>query len=352
MLITLDEYKKFFANEYNFHFRDCSILNENVFTFVMEPELSDKQLEEEKINGWDPELRAKGICMLNFKKDPGKMWACKYLAGWKELINGSSTLPTPETINIQTTSLYPSFSKRVYVLGGPVPVEEPPLEAHSLPNDKNNFVRGAVSKIKSIDGYAYVSGGMRSFGKRVGKNEWESYTHLFKINNTLEEIGSLGFSDFDGFSSNEIYLVGGLGDVWHFDGTKSRRISFPSNIPIYSICCAKDGYAYIAGLNGDIFKGKGNSWKKITTANLSLPIKDMVWHEDRVWCTNDYGIFSIKNDKFQKEILPNDIAVSAGNMTSSHGTLLVAGLGGAAFHRNGKWESIIDFSKMNILLNL
>ncbi len=78
----------------------------------------------------------------------------------------------------------------------------------------------------------------------------------------------------------------------------------------------------------------------------------MVWHEGQVWCTNDYGIFSIKDNKFQRENLPNDISVSAGNMSVRHGILLVAGLGGAAFHRNGKWESIIDFSKMNLLLNL
>ena len=301
MLITIDEYKKFFANEYNFHFRDCSILNKDVLTFILEPELSEKQLNEEKINGWDPELRAKGICMLNFKKDPGKMWSCKYLTGWKEIINGSSTFPEAETINIQTTSLYPSLSKRIYILGGPIPVEETPLDPPSSTNANDNFVRGTVSKIKSIDGYAYVCGGRRSFGKRIGKNKWQSYSHLFKINNDLDDV--LGFSDFDGFSSKDIYLVGGLGDVWHFNGEVSRKLSFPSNIPIYSVCCSKDGFVYVSGLNGDIFKGKENSWEKITSANISLPIKDMVWHEGQVWCTNDYGIFSIKDNKLKNNYI-------------------------------------------------
>lgn len=75
--------------------------------------------------------------------------------------------------------------------------------------------------------------------------------------------GNEGFEDIDGFNINDIYCVGGRGDVWHSDGMKWKQTHFPSNLDLYTVCCAGDGYVYISGYGGTTFKGRGDQWKQI-----------------------------------------------------------------------------------------
>ena len=115
-----------------------------------------------------------------------------------------------------------------------------------------------------------------------------------------------------------------------------------------AVCCAGDGYVYIGGSHGATFKGRNDEWiclyegKKAENQlpNMILGFKDMVWYEDRVWCTSDYGIWTIKNDKLEVADVPSFVKRCAGNLSTADGVLLVAGYGGASFLENGEWKLI------------
>lgn len=126
--------------------------------------------------------------------------------------------------------------------------------------------------------------------------------------------------------------------------------AFPSNAWISTVCCGGDGRVYISGYEGLTFVGRENKWKKIHDGGISLGFKNMVWYDDRVWCTNDYGIWTIYKDKLLKaNDLPAEIAVCAGHFAVGDGVLLLAGLGGAAFLENGTWRTLVLRNEMETL---
>ena len=349
MLISLSDFRKFFRYEYSFYIADCTITKKNVFAFVLEAELSEDQLEEEQSNCWDPDLRLKALCLFNMNRPLEKQWAIKYLPGWKSIINGSASMPA-EVVNLQTTSLYPSFANRVFVLGNGQAVEEDPLEP--LMNNQT-YARGALTKIKTIEGYAYVCGHGRSLIRRLEKNTWESFSQCFPYDSQqlLNHCSvNPGFEDLDGWSTSDIYLVGGHGEVWHFDGQSAQQLKSPSSGRLYAICCGGDGMIYIAGDDG-LYCGNGHLWTHIPGSESIPCIKDMVWFEDQIWCTGLLGgVYQIHQQKLVKTALPPEIKACAGNLSTEGDLLLMGGPGGAAFKSEGLWQIIFSNAEMEALL--
>ncbi|EJT4818785.1 TPA: hypothetical protein NVL72_004837 [Citrobacter freundii] len=159
------------------------------------------------------------------------------------------------------------------------------------------------------------------------------------------------FMDIDGFSENDMYAVGGQGRVWHYDGQSWRQIAFPTNMYLYTVCCGGDGEVYIGAQSGAVFKGRGDGWQKIISGEMAKPFNDMVWFQDRVWATSDYGIWVIKNDGIEKPLIPDEVMVCAGSMAVGDGVLLIAGEGGAAFHNGILWQSLFLQKEMTLAVD-
>lgn len=326
MLITLDEYEK---GLHTYYVYDCVVRDRNMFVFVADSWYADKEVEEEERNKWDPDFRPKRI--LPFFRDAleGDRLGWETLNQWGRIRGGAALAPTNQFIGVELQN------DRVFVSGAGEVYEDLPLTG-PLPNNPN---RGGIIRIKTLGGYAYVCGGNRSFGKRIGRGQWMS--HNPNIPTVKKASLRNGFRDFDGFSETDIYVAGGSGDIWHFDGENWRPIPFPSNANIQTVCCGADGNVYISCYEGLTFMGRGDRWKKIYDGGIRLGWRDMVWHGDCAWCTNDNGIWTILDGKVEeKRDLPSDIRVCAGNMYVNDGVLLVAGLGGAAYLEDGQWQAI------------
>ncbi|MDQ1835551.1 WD40/YVTN/BNR-like repeat-containing protein, partial [Massilia scottii] len=206
--------------------------------------------------------------------------------------------------------------------------------------------RGAIFRMKMIQGYAYVCGGNRSAGKRLDKGEWFSHSEAIP---KLADSSDAGFEDIAGFSENDLYAVGGKGDVWHYNGKTWQQVSFPTNIWTTTVCCGGDGNVYISCYEGLTFMGRDNRWKKIYDGGISLGFKDMVWHEGKVWCTNDNGVWTIENGKLARASgLPSEIYVCSGSLSVNDGVMLMAGLGGAAFMEQGQWHNLFLRGEMEM----
>lgn len=272
------------------------------------------------------------------------------MQNWQQTMIGAAQKPLNQAIMIERVSTYPSFDHQCFVTGSGPAYEDKPLTSFNLTKQNGadgNFIRGHLGRLRSLDGYLYACGGGRAFGKRLDKGQWQSFSQFIPD----EDGNHTGFDDFDGWGENDIYAVGGLGDVWHFNGTDWRQIPFPSNYPTSAVCCGGDGNVYIATYNG-IFMGRENRWKNIGNIGTNLPIKDMVWYEDKVWCTNDYGLWTIDNGRVARADVPATVSACAGNLSGGDGVLLLAGLYGAVFKEDGEWNVIVHFSVMEKLVAL
>lgn len=73
---------------------------------------------------------------------------------------------------------------------------------------------------------------------------------------------------------------------------------------------------------------------------MTIPFKDMVWYEDKVWCTSDYGLWVIENDAVIEADVDPEVKVRWGYLSADSGILLLGGYNGAAYKENGAWQVI------------
>jgi hypothetical protein len=202
----------------------------------------------------------------------------------------------------------------------------------------------SVQGVATIDGYVYATGPWRSVCRRLGPNQWESIVDRASMPMPARNSygsNSEGFTAIAGFHANDIYCVGGHGDAWRFDGKRWHCCPLPTNMLLESVCCAGDGLVYIGMQNGSVLRGREDSWQLIHRGDLTLPFKDMVWFDGRVWCTSDYGVWSIEQGKLTNAPLPPEVRACAGNLAVGDGVLLLAGRYGATLYDGSHWERLL-----------
>ena len=327
-MISLDEFKNHF---FGFNVLGCAVRSKDVFCFVAQEQYTQQPDDDDGEPPDDEEFEKRLIVFIR-TRPTGRQWSAAKLTGFNGILIGFSPAPP------KPQAIVAGVSGEVYATGsGDSHMEEISLVDEGGPS------RGAILKLKTIGEHLYVAGNNRSVGWREGDHQWLGYSDRIP---EARGYAPDGFDDIDGFNESDIYAVGGAGDVFRFNGKDFHRCAFPSNVLLTSVCCAGDGSVYVGGLHGHIFKGRGDSWQQVHRGNMTIPFRDMVWYADRVWCTSDYGLWTIEGDKLQEAPVSSDVKICSGNLSVRDGVLLVAGHGGAAFCENGRWNVIFHSGAM------
>lgn len=210
------------------------------------------------------------------------------------------------------------------------------FEPEILARVDGGIFRGGVARARSFGGNVVIANAARQIFERTAANAWEL------VGPPIEEDDEkpMGFADFDRFSPNDWYAAGGVGEVRHFDGSTWRPCSFPARLAPTALCWAGDGHVYIMA-STFLYRGRRDVWERLgEPLALTLPIKDLVWYEDQLWATNDYGVWILQNGQMVEADLPSGVRICAGNLAVRDGVMLLAGYGGAAYKRDGQWTSI------------
>ncbi len=213
-------------------------------------------------------------------------------------------------------------------VGGPGSLPQIPAAFEGGP------IHGAVTRVRPIgDSHVHLITSARDVLIRKAEQQWARVGPDFPRADDVEF-----FEDFDGFSTEEIYTVGGSGGVFKFDGKRWAQLEFPTNLGVTSVCCGGDGNVYVGSAGGKIYRGKDHEWELIHDDDLALPYRDMVWHDDCLWCCNDSGLWKFKDGKPVDDV-PSKAKVCCGHLSSRGGMLLTAGFGGAAWlDADGEWN--------------
>lgn len=334
MLITIREFERSF---YGYQITDCAVRNRGFFHFS-----ARNRAEGEKagvLSEWKVTKREIGF----YKDEP-----IDERAGWQDFSKFEVTHVGAAKRDGKDEVVLVDSGGQVYSRGAGHDDMETPI---AISKDGPRM-GGSVRRIRMIDGVLYGCGGFRSVFRRRGVNAWESLYHDLpaqtrRENDDVSLMGDMAFCDIDGFNHEDLYVVAGKGVVWNLQGQHWRRCAFPSNMYMESVCCAGDGHVYIGAQSGTVFRGRGDTWKMIHRGDLTLPFKDMVWHAGRLWCTNDYGLWTLEGDRIERvQGLASEVAVSAGNLSAADGVMLMAGTHGAAFHDGTEWHPIFNYYQM------
>lgn len=318
-ILNIKDYRAHFKG---FGLRDCAVRNREILYFVL-----FQDWPSDKPRPFDEELETRVVPL--FLDDVDKFSHSK-LTGFGGLMAGASASPDSRAVAVDRAG-------KVYVMGGGSSGVESPI-----PGGRGKGpMRGAATRLKQIGGWLHCAGTGRSLCKRMGSNDWQEIGPLPPAGS-----GEVGFMDFDAFDPSDIYAAGGKGDVWHYDGQAWKKIAFPSNMWIESVCCGADGFVYIGAQSGTVFRGRGSQWKMIERGELSLAFKDMVWFQDRVYATSDYGLWEIQGETVRRSDEPIEITNCSGNLSVGDGVMLLAGAYGAALHDGTGWTRLFSLAEL------
>ena len=224
-------------------------------------------------------------------------------------------------------------------------------EEESLPvKIKGSDLRTVYTSFKTIGESMYVVGIPRLLYKRVGVNEWKHLSESLPLPDKYLGIYSdgvivdPGWDDLDGFTEQDMYLVGGDGEVWHYDSIDFKQCDFPSNELIENVCCADDGNVYIGGRLGRLWRGKDDTWELISDQEFSVNWKDIVWFKGRLFLGSDYGLWEFKDGEVIRAEVPDQVLTCSGALSicPEKKYLLTAGNNGASMYDGKEWKVLFD----------
>ena len=321
-LLSPEDYRK---NLRNHNILGCVVRQRSIFYFLAAEDYTKGEFFKIHNSAPDDDDIPRRVVSFMRQKADGQQWSHSGLQGFYGLVGAAAFTPKEQLV-------VSCLDGAVFAIGsGESGIEQ------DIPR------RGGIAKAKTIGTSVFVAGGGRTVAKRVDKSQW---INLTKSLSPGKRSDSFGFRDVDGFAEDHLYAAGGDGDVWRFEEGKWSACAFPSNMALFSVCTSPTGKVYVSGLMGATFVGLRDSWRLLAEPGLSIPFKDMVWYEDRVWGTNDYGVWWIKDDKLMLADLPGSVRLCAGYLSARDGVLLLAGHGGAAFLENGQWTVIYHPGEM------
>jgi predicted DNA-binding WGR domain protein len=233
-----------------------------------------------------------------------------------------------------------------------------PFVPGKLKPDAYGEFDSAINKVVRVGTTVFAVGSPARIFERVNQQRW--YEH--KDIPIPAELGSPDrevfladdsmFRDLAGYSTQDMYAVGGGGSIWHRKGTVWKQMSFPCNLRLYTVACAADGFVYISDIRGSIWKGREDKWELIVKSDLSLPFTDSAWFDDRLWLANEYGTWVLEGNSLtpahsaKNKPMPASSAVHAHRLdVSPDGTrMLVAGGKGASLFDGKAWQVLFDFT--------
>ncbi len=122
-------------------------------------------------------------------------------------------------------------------------------------------IRGPMRALGLVDGDVYAVGMGRQVYRRDENGGWILFERGLPDERPVGKV--LGFNALDGFSRQELIVVGWGGEIWEFDGTKWREVSSPTNAALFDVCCTSDGRAFACGQAGALLVRDEVGWSSV-----------------------------------------------------------------------------------------
>jgi len=302
-------------------FTDCAVRTSGIVYLVARKDIPHEQAS----SMWDNEIPTLFVALYLDENIQGTI-ASQEHTGYNKPICGVARKPLSQGLLVERYLV----DGEVWAAGGGREGDEEQIDPGNMP---------MTQRIKCINDYAYSVGGARSIYKRVDLGQWVKLDSGFPEEEATSE---QGFEDMDAFSESDMYAVGGDGDIWHYDGTIWMQEGFPSNMQLNTVTCAGDGYVYVSGMGGTLWRGRNSTWERLYLGNYTIPWNDVLWFEDKLWLASDY-MLRIWNGK---ELVPvtddkgQELNYS-GHMDAYDGLLVVAGSNRVMAYQNGKWRALV-----------
>lgn len=315
--------------------QDCAIVNRRLISFVL------RNFDDcEKSDSLHDEMVRKKLVWLDISvpdpvETPPKNSDEQEFRYGGCVLDNSANVFTAAVHRPDTQFLYAAADGFVYRYDDNGFADEAQLvDALGLP--ESCFAFGARTVCEDL----YVYGAEGFVARRTGRDSWQN------VSIPAEHFPgpALTLLAVDGFAPDDLYAVSWKAGVFHYNGKAWRRVPFPTNIALETVCCAPSGQVYISAQRGTLFAGRGTRWDRVHEGTLTLPFRDTVWYADTLWCTNDYGVWTLQNTAkgpvFERAPVPDEVYFCSGHLSAGDDRLLLGGMNGTTIFDGNAWQTL------------
>jgi hypothetical protein len=306
------------------HIVGCAVRTATIVQLV-----ARKTIEVEKQSGtWDHDIPARLVTLSLAQTEEAQKFGWADAVGFNLPRCGVSRQPLAQGLMLARNS-----EGSVLTIGGRRPPSNEAIGKGLNP---------APWKIKCIGDYAYSVGQHRKVYKRADVGRWVRLDKGLPKLETEDQMEQAGFTDMHGPGENDLYAVGGQGDVWRYDGKQWKQCDFPSNEQLGTVTVGPDGKVYISGEGGNLWIGAGDTWKQVHEGESSLLFNNAVWFQDQLWLCSDYQLRVWDGKEVRRPRHDGKDVVYTGHMDAYDGLLVVAGLYEVHAFDGKAWRPLVE----------
>lgn len=207
-------------------------------------------------------------------------------------------------------------------------------------NGEIGEAKGTLRALATVDNVIYACGMGRIVLRRNAPGKWNEIGPGKKgeDNNLV-----IGFEDLAGFSADDMYAVGWLGEIWQFKKGTWQPLDSPVSANLNAVCCAPDGKVYIVGNDGVMLRGRNDLWEVLETDRTDN-LMDVAFYDNTVYVTTDFEILKLEDDFMTAEDAfadPDDLPETCLHLLPAEGALISMGTKDLFRLHKSVWERLV-----------
>lgn len=197
-----------------------------------------------------------------------------------------------------------------------------------------------VQRLRCVGDQTFAVTLARGLHQRVAVGRWERLPGL-PVPRQEEALQAAGFRDLDGFTTAEMYAVGGHGDVWQLHGGEWRPMDFPTRESLATVTCGGDGNVYITGEGGSLWVGERHTWRQLQQGSSTVLWNETRWFNGQLWLASDYRLRVWDGGELMAPDHAGNPILASGHLDVHDGLLAVADLWTVSTFDGHRWHQVV-----------